>query len=102
MGLIRLSPSDPVVSLADAKAHLRIDISFTAEDSLIEGIVLTAQDYVERETRTAIALGSFTLTLDGWPASGEVQIPLPPLVDVSAVTYRDPSGSLVTLPTSAY
>src|SRR5688572_28070271 len=100
MGLVRLSTSDPVVSLADAKAHLRIDNSFTAEDSLIEGIVLTAQDIVERETRTAIGLATFALTFDTWPASGEVQIPLPPLVDVSAVSYRDPSGTLVTLPTT--
>ena len=102
MGLIRVSTPDAIVSLADAKAHLRIEDSFTAEDSLIEDLVLTAQDYVERETRTAIGLGSFALTLDGWPASGELQIPLPPLVDVSAVTYRDPTGSMVTLPTSAY
>lgn len=100
MGLIRLTTSSPIVSLSDAKTHLRLDGN--AEDGLIQTLIVTAQDFLERETRSAIGVTQYALTLDNWPASREVRLPHPPLVAVDGITYRDNQGDDIPLPSGSF
>src|SRR5689334_5708940 len=98
MALVQLTTS-PAVSLDEAKAHLRI--VGTGDDATLTGFILAATQYVEAETRVAIASGDYVLTLAGFPA-GQIAIPRPPLVAVAAIRYVDADGTPRTLAPSAY
>lgn len=100
MGLVQTSPSAAAVTLAEAKAHLRIDGN--ADDAVLSSLIVAATQYVETETRTAIVGGTFRLTLDSFPAGPEIKLPRPPLSGVSAVKYLDPAGAEQTLSASLY
>lgn len=99
MGLTQLTTS-PAVSLAEAKAHLRV--VGTQDDAAITGYALAATQFIEGETRTTLAGADFVLTLPAFPAGREIPIPRPPLRAVTAVKYTDAAGTLQTLAPSSY
>lgn len=94
------SPEVEVISLAQAKAHLRVD--HDADDDLIVDLVHAAVDEAERYCNAAFFPKSFELTLPGWPASGVIYIPKHPLIAVGSISYRDSDGDVQTLDASAY
>ena len=77
MPLVMTSPpaAEPV-TVADAKAHMRIDTD--AEDVLIGSLLLTSRLHIETALSLALITQSWTLTLDRWPRGGEVDLPLAP------------------------
>ena len=77
------SPAAEPVSLADAKAHLKVD--GTDDELLIASLIVAARARAEWHTGRAFVTQSWTLWLDAWPASGIVEIPLPPLQSVTQV-----------------
>ena len=79
-------PAAEPVTLAEAKAHLKVDT--TADDTLITSLVTAARARAEWHTGRAFVTQSWTLWLDAWPESGLIEIPLPPLQSVTQVkTY---------------
>lgn len=73
--------SSLAVALEDAKAHLRIDPVNTAEDSVIEGLIQAATDWVENYCRISILESRWRMRLDHFPTSGEpIELPIRPLV----------------------
>lgn len=100
MTLIRtVEPSAEPATLAQAKAHLRIDHS--SEDELLSGLIRAAREEVERAAGLALIQQSWRLVLDTWPRNGVVTIPLHPVREILSVTAygRDGEVSLVD-PTS--
>ena len=89
-------PSVEPISLSDAKAHLKIDT--TDDDALITRLIAAARARAEWHTGRALITQSWTLWLDGWPPTGAIEIPLPPLQSVvSVATYaRDDSASVMS------
>src|SRR5690349_16359269 len=77
-------PVGEPVTLADAKAHLKIDTS--DDDALIGQLITAARARVEWHTGRALMTQSWILWLDRWPDDGIVAIPLAPLAAVTAVT----------------
>ena len=59
------SPSAEPVSLADAKAWLRIDTA--DEDSLVASLVPAARARVEAATRRLLVTQTWRLAFDAWP-----------------------------------
>jgi uncharacterized phiE125 gp8 family phage protein len=100
MPLIQLTaPAELPVTLAEAKAHLRVDGA--DDDTLIAGLLAAAVghlDGAEGLLGRALVEQQWTLVLDAFPASAEkpVRIPLPPLVSVAAVRYVDAAGATQT------
>lgn len=84
-------PAEEPVSLAEAKAFLRLDD--TAEDSLVTTLITAARLHVEGTTARALIAQTWRLVLDGWPAGGAVTLPVAPLVSLSAVTAYDEAGT---------
>jgi len=83
------------VSLADAKAHARVDGN--AEDMLVSSLILAARLHIERCLDLALISQSWSLYLDRWPDAPFVELPLAPLISVDAVRLYSPTGSSATL-----
>ena len=97
MPLVLVTPpaSEPV-SLAEAKAHLRVD--HTDDEALIAALVTAARDLVESSTGRVLVTQTWRLDLAGFPAgAGEIELPKPPCASVTSVAYTDPSGASQTL-----
>jgi len=83
------APALEPVSLAEAKAHLRLEDN--EEDELIAGLIVAARQYCEGFTRRALISQEWRLVLDGLPR-GAVGLPRPPLIAVDALRLRDGEG----------
>lgn len=58
-------PAVEPVTLAEAKAHLRVD--GTAEDTLIGSLIVTSRLHVEAAMGLALVTQSWSVFLDAWP-----------------------------------
>ncbi|MDR3527228.1 MAG: head-tail connector protein [Rhizomicrobium sp.] len=83
-------PSSEPVSLADAKAHLKID--GTEEDALVTSLITAARARTEWHCGRALLTQNWCLRLDRWPSDNVVEIPLPPLQSVSSIATTNPDG----------
>lgn len=118
-GLVQtVAPAGEPITLAEAKAWLRVDS--TDEDVLIASLIQAARAYVETFTSRALITQQFELSLDGFPgsdrfASGrlsearggavvgrEIVLPRPPLISVQSVKYYDTDGTLQTFSSAGY
>lgn len=100
MGLsLVTAPALEPVSLAEAKAHCRIDTS--DEDALLAGYILAARHHCETYLRRALMTQTWDFLLDtDWPDC--IELPKPPLQSVTSITYYDSAGALQTLATDQY
>jgi len=83
-------PAEEPVSLAEAKAFLRLDD--TAEDALVTTLITAARLHVEGTTARALIAQTWRLVLDGWPTDRAVRLPVAPLMSLTAVTAYDAAG----------
>lgn len=115
-GLIRTAePAAEPVSVAQARAHLRLDGD--AEADLLAALIAGAREVAETMTGRALVTQSWTLSLDGWGEDGAdgvgpaglawpaglsaaprcarlaLALPRPPLISVEAVTTFDVGGA---------
>ena len=95
MSLVLITPAaSPVVSLADAKLHLRVD--GTDEDTLISAMVAAATQQAQHETGRALVRQTWERRLDAFPPA-EIRLGLPPVSSVVSVVYIDPTGATQTI-----
>ncbi|MBX3575856.1 MAG: head-tail connector protein [Rhizobiaceae bacterium] len=101
MALFRtVEPAAEPVTLADAKAHLRI--AHHSEDDLLGGLLRAARDDVERATGVALIDQSWRLTLDRWPRHGIATLPLHPVKEVLSVTVFGAEGEAALVDAASY
>ncbi|SIP94288.1 phage conserved hypothetical protein, phiE125 gp8 family [Rhizobium sp. RU35A] len=81
------------VTLAEVKAHLRID--HADEDALLAGLIQVARLHLERETGLCLLVQGWRLCLDDWPDDGVVQIVRAPVRTIEAVSVYDGLGQVV-------
>ncbi|MDE2099259.1 MAG: head-tail connector protein [Patescibacteria group bacterium] len=60
-------PAQEPVSISEAKNWLRIDSGFTADDSLIQGLIQEAREHIERVTGRCLARRTGRMVLDSMP-----------------------------------
>jgi uncharacterized phiE125 gp8 family phage protein len=93
-------PAIEPVSLAEAKAHLRIEND--AEDALLDATISAARLYIEHATRRTLIAQAWRIWRDFWPTSRIVEIPLAPLISMDAVSVFDEAGDEVELGENVY
>jgi len=91
MTLIQTDPplAEPV-TLAELKAHLRIDAG--DEDELLESLIRVARAHLEAVTGVALMNQGFRLCLDDWPRSEVIQLMRTPVQTVDAILLYDADG----------
>jgi uncharacterized phiE125 gp8 family phage protein len=102
MGLRLVTAADPVLSLAEAKAHLRVE--HDDEDDYIEALVAAATGYLDGPTGIlgrAIGSQQWDFVFDAFPVS-EIRMPLRPLVTVDRIRHLDGAGAWQTLALTDY
>jgi uncharacterized phiE125 gp8 family phage protein len=92
-------PAAEPVTLAEAKAHLKLDTA--DEDDLVAALITAARARAEWRTGRALLTQSWTLWLDTWPCAG-IEIPLPPLQSVTRLTVYAPDDTPRLLDPSTY
>jgi uncharacterized phiE125 gp8 family phage protein len=92
------------VSLAEAKAHCRIDSD--ADDFYVVSLITAAREWVETYMDEALIHQQLVMRLDGFPA--EIELPRPPMATsgtataVSVTFTSDVSGATAALSSSTY
>lgn len=115
------APTVEPVTIAEAKGHLRVDV--TDEDTYISGILIpAAREYCEKATRRALCTQTWDIAYPrfpngstmrrivygvAWderriPNSTRLEIPLPPLQSVTHIKYYDTAGVQQTWAAASY
>ena len=81
------------VTLAEARAHLRVDD--TAEDALITALIAVATQTASDRLQRALVPTRYRLTVDSFPDALELH--MPPIISVESVKYIDINGSQQTI-----
>jgi len=89
--ILLAGPAGEPVSLTEARAFLRVDD--TGENTLISTLITAARVHVESMTRRALISQNWRVLFDGWPAGGEVRLPLGPFAALIAVRVYDLDGA---------
>jgi uncharacterized phiE125 gp8 family phage protein len=98
--ILTSGPAVEPVTLADAKAHLRID--GTAEDTLIASLIVTSRLHVEAAAGLALITQSWSWYIDAWPSGHAVKLPLRPVESIAAVRLYDEAAAATTLDPATY
>jgi len=98
--ILTSGPAVEPVTLAEAKAHLRVD--GTAEDTLIASLIVTSRLHVEAAAGLALVTQSWSWHLDAWPPGRAVEFPLRPIQSIAAVRLYDESSGATTLDPVTY
>lgn len=104
--LIPLTEAAPVVTLDEAKAHLRVD--HTDDDAYITALISVASVAAADRTDQTIGIREWE-----WRVIGQdlfrrltscwwLRVPAPPLIEVTAIKYRDTEGAEQTFPAEDY
>jgi len=107
-------PASEPITLDEAKAHLRQDVS--AEDSLIETLIQVAREHTENVTGRALITQTWKYALDDFPPfywqphnhrhhvhdQHAIRLPKAPVQSVESVEYVAPDGSNQTVDASVY
>lgn len=108
-------PAEEPVSLAEAKLHVRVDI--TDDDALISALISAARQAAESLTGRQIVTARWKLVLDSFPGPslmGEpagqsfslpghaILLPKCPVQSVVAIQYLDMASTLQTMPPTEY
>lgn len=88
---VATAPAVEPVTLAEAKAQLRVDIS--ADDTYIAGLIAVARERCELVARRTFINTTYDLYLDWFPPSGLIVLPRPPLSSVTGLWYTDQAGT---------
>lgn len=92
-------PAVEPISLAEAKAHLRVDGS--DEDALIGLLIQSARQAAEHEAGRVLVSQTWELVLDAFPTA-EIELRAAGVLSIASVKYVDTAGAEQTLAGAAY
>jgi len=99
--IVTVPASFEPVTLAEAKAQLRIEDGFTLDDDYIQGLISAARDRVEQYCNRFFTAQTITMVWNEPMPLGVISIPYPDLTAVTAIQYVE-DGSLNTVDPADY
>lgn len=96
--LVTPAATDPV-TLAEAKAHMRVD--HDDDDRLIELLISAATNNAERFMGRALVEQTWDFYFDKF-VDGPIELPMPPLIGIDGLFYRGSDGFDVEVPAPTY
>ena len=96
-------PETPLLTTAEAKSHLRVD--YSDDDTLIDAYISAATEMVDAqfgELGLALITQRWQLTMESFPASGTFYLTVPPVQQITSITYFDSSNVQQTLASNTY
>ena len=94
------APSSEPITLAEAKAQLRVESDFTDDDTWITTAITVVREQVEALTNRAIMPQSLELAISEFEDA--MQLPKPPFSSLTSIQYYDEDNSIQTLSSSVY
>lgn len=94
------APAVEPVTLAEAKAHLRVDDA--AEDAYISSLIVTSRLQIEAALGLALITQSWRWTIDEWPHGDALELPIRPVQEISSVEIAHATGLTTTVSPSSY
>jgi len=94
------APSEEPVSLDEAKLHLKLASGVTSppsthpDDAIIVSLIETSRIWCESFQHRSYITQTWTLYLDRFPSGRQIEIPLPPLQQISSLSYKDENDTL--------
>lgn len=98
----KTAPTATPVSVAEAKTHLRIDSSFTADDTYIETLISVATFAAENYMNLWIMQQSWYLDIDSFPDYFNLLRGQNDDLTINSITYADTANANQTLAASNY
>lgn len=95
-----VAPTAEPITRAEAKAHLNIASAITADDTLIDSLIITAREFVEGFTWRQLVTATYAWNIDAF--ADVLRIPRPPVQSVTSIAYLDTAGASQTLASSVY
>lgn len=99
---LKTAPTVTPVSVAEAKTHLRIDSTFTTDDTYIETLISVATSAAENYTNLAIMSQSWYLDIDAFPDYFNLLKGTLKTLTINSITYSDADNASQTLAASNY
>jgi len=90
MAIVLVPPAAEPLSLAEAKALLRVEPA--DDDAVIAALITAARGHLEALTRRALMLQTWRFVRDAWPADGRLRLRAGPLRSVIAARVFDAAG----------
>lgn len=103
MSVIVITPPAAIVTLAEAKRHLRVDADDTSENEYIESLIAVAQGDIDGPLtwfKRSIGVQVLEVTARAWACG--IVLPGPPVVEVVSVSYFGIAGAPQTLDPAGY
>lgn len=79
------------LTLAEAKAHLRIDD--TSDEAYITSLIIVARRWVEQYCGRALIRQTWVYSRDNWPREREISLPGGRMLNLIGCTYLDSTGT---------
>lgn len=99
MAIKRIGTATEVITLADAKVHLRLGSGVHPDDSYITGLITAAREWTELYIERAIGSQTLEIALDVFPDAFKL---VPYVQSITSITYLDASGALQTITGTDY
>jgi len=93
---LKTPPAVEPVSLDEVKNHLRLDLTDTSEDALIQTYIESARDWCEGYNGRVFITQTWEYFLDDVP-NMPLEFPVVPLVQVNSITLTDNDGTITTI-----
>jgi uncharacterized phiE125 gp8 family phage protein len=98
--ILTAPPLAEPVSLAEAKAHLRV--THNEEDAAIGALIASARRVAEARTGLCFIAQDWTVFRDGWPERGTIEIPLAPVLSIEELAVFGEDGQKAVIEPAHY